>query len=335
MFCKMCGTQLDENTKFCSNCGHLVDENTNLSQDNNDNHTPPTPPSITTHSKNNSLTNWALILSSFSAVFPLTEILNTISHDAFGVIFLILACLCSLPAMIPALIVSIIAVIRAIVHYKKTHCKCYGFTTSIVALCLSLILPITLLVIAMPNKDEDYSHAMDLYNQKSYTEAYDAFVSLDNYKDSSAMAAECRYLLAVDLAEQKDWKEAKEIFDEMAANNYKASNSLAAYCNVWHNTTIHGNMAENKVIGMLKDPSSYQLLKRTIHYELTDRSETAIDMHLTIEIKYSATNSFGGRVSDTYETEADVVLSNTYGFTADQLTKLLKKSISSIVSDCD
>jgi hypothetical protein len=54
---------------------------------------------------------------------------------------------------------------------------------------------------------------------------------------------------------------------------------------------------------------------------------------MNISIKYSATNSFGGRVTDVYTGTKNVVFSDLYDFTAEEISAMLLKTVHQIASE--
>lgn len=319
MFCKQCGTQIDDNALFCPSCGYnLVDGSQTTKEQGND--------ALT--KKKDKFTNFTLVLSVISAFFPIGLILNVLMPGTLVTLLCVLGAI----ILIPAFVLSSIALIAAFVKRKKIHNII--FKKRIVSSCLSTALPIVvLLVFFLFQNPINYSQAMKAYEEKDYTRASELFVGLEDYKDSKKMASECNYLTAISLAEKKEWKAAREIFEKLADQNYKASKELYAYCHVWVQAEMKITSAENKLISQLKDPSSYQKMGADFSYTITDRSETALDLALTIHLKYSATNSFGGRVTDTYTNKATVVLSNMYGIDAQTLSEIMNnKTIRGVIT---
>lgn len=321
MYCKNCGTQIDDNAKFCSSCGcNLTDETPIVVTEEASNAVAPK-----AKNKKDKLITLSLVLSCISVLLPIGLIFEIFLFAFIGII-----------VFIPAFILSTILLIISLVKFKKTREKTTALKKSIASSCLSTAFPIFVLLVSMIFQSPiNYSKAVKAYEEKDYARANELFSELDDYKDSKEMAKECNYLKAIELAQKKDWKEAKSILNELATSGYKGSKALAVYCGVKAETDARISMAENKLYSNLKDPSSYQAINYSYSYFLTDRSISAVDMHLSISIKYSAKNSFGGRVTDTYNYETDVVLSQltTYGLSAQKIEELMNKSITKIVSE--
>lgn len=316
MYCKQCGSPINDDSKFCSSCGYKFIDSQSITPSEAQN-------GNARSKKKDKLTNVSLVLSAISTLFSIGLIFEAPFLIVLGLLILI-----------PAFLISTIALIMALFKRKKETSKNNVFKKRIISSCLSTAFPIfVLLAFFIFQNPINYSKAMKSFEEKDYVRANELFSNLENYKDSKEMANECDYLTAIDLAQNKEWKEARTIFEALAADNYKGSKALAIYCDAWVQADIRITMAENDLINQLKNPSSYQASNRTWSYTLTDRSSMAIDLHMSIQIEYSATNSFGGRVTDTYSSDANVVLSNTHGYTAKQVEEILGKSITEIASD--
>ena len=314
MFCKNCGTQIDDDSKFCTSCGYRFGDEAPVNKEEGD--------STPKKKKMDLLGNASLVLSIMSLLFPLGLIFDNGLWAVMGLLLLI-----------PAWLVSGTALIAALIKRKKQTEKNNILKKRIIAVCLCVALPILVVsVYAIFQTPIQYSNAMEAYEEKDYARAYEIFSGLEDYKDAEEMARECNYQKAIGLAEKHEWSEARAIFDKLAALDYKGSKELAAYSCVWENADARIAVAESSLVSRLKDPSSYQVLHKNWKYTFVDRSAGSVELHMTIQIKYSATNSFGGRVTDTYSDDADVVLGNLYGYTASQMEEILGKSISQIVS---
>ena len=78
----------------------------------------------------------------------------------------------------------------------------------------------TLVVVFLPDKIK-YDDALALFNAGNYSEAYDSFAELEDYKDSASYITECKYQQAVSMYIQENFDSAYEAFTELAA--YKDS----------------------------------------------------------------------------------------------------------------
>ena len=82
MYCKQCGSQIDDNSQFCSTCGYNLTESTQI-----------TPNGVHTGTvfskKKDKLTGLSLVLSAISTLFPLGIILNAPLWVILGFLVLI------------------------------------------------------------------------------------------------------------------------------------------------------------------------------------------------------------------------------------------------------
>lgn len=75
----------------------------------------------------------------------------------------------------------------------------------------------------IPNKN--YHNALKLMDDEKYAEAISIFDTLDNFKDSAEINAECKFLYATELMNEEKYAEAYDIFkklDEYKDSGYKA-----------------------------------------------------------------------------------------------------------------
>ncbi len=139
--------------------------------------------------------------------------------------------------------------------------------------------------------NKDYEAVMNLYSAYSGTE--DITEGLNNAK----------YNTAISYIEQELYYLAAENFKELG--NYKYSKHLYLWSEVEAAKGVDNtNTARSELKAKLKDPSSYQENSAThtaVGSVREDRSGKQIVVIVySARINYSATNSFGGRITDTY-----------------------------------
>ncbi len=139
--------------------------------------------------------------------------------------------------------------------------------------------------------NKDYEAVMNLYSAYSGTE--DVTEGLNNAK----------YNTAISYIEQELYYLAAEKFKELG--NYKYSKHLYLWSEVETAKGVDNtDRARNELKSKLKDPSSYQENSATytaVGSVREDRSGKQIVVIVySARISYSATNSFGGRITDTY-----------------------------------
>ena len=337
MYCTKCGRQNPDNAQFCAFCGNqlapIPNPTSNQAPEQTQEQVPnPTAyqnqfyqqPINATPKKKSKLLTLALILSCISISFSIGLLFNNAFFAIIGLFIII-----------PAIVTSLIVLIKTLIQKKKnTDYPKKDFIKGLIPVCLSIGLTVlTLLIILITANSRTYKQAMKAYENKDYETAYNYFVELGDYKDSAEMANECNYQYAISLASDNEWSKACNIFKTLTDKGYKASKALYLYSTVYSNVEARRGLAENKLISQLKNPSSYQYLGSTFTYSITDRSISTLDLKLTITVKYSATNSFGGRVSDTYSADYSVVLSNTYGVSASKLNEIMEcRSVTAVAN---
>ena len=337
MYCTKCGRENPDNAQFCAFCGNQLAPIPNPTSNQAPKQTQEQVPNPTayqnqfyqqpinaTPKKKSKLVTIAFILSCISISFSIGLLFNNAFFTIIGLFIII-----------PAIITSLIVLIKTLIQKKKnTDYPKKDFIKGLIPVCLSIGLTVlTLLIILITANSRTYKQAMKAYENKDYETAYNYFVELGDYKDSAEMANECNYQYAISLASDNEWSKACNIFKTLTDKGYKASKALYLYSTVYSNVETRRGLAENKLISQLKNPSSYQYLGSTFTYSITDRSISALDLKLTITVKYSATNSFGGRVSDTYSADYSVVLSNTYGVSASKLSEIMEcRSVTAVAN---
>lgn len=326
MYCFKCGSNMPEGSEFCMHCGTKQPIATDQSNSTQGRFVSATRP------KKDKFTILCLFFAIGALGLPITLISNIFNNELSFVVSLWL--LVGVVTCIPAAILSFIAMILGIKKKKKGTIEKKKFILRVAAFCMAVVLPlVTLAGLFVVGNQLNYSKAFQAYESKDYDRAYELFSNLDDYKDSEINAKECRYLAAVELAKKKQWEDGRNMFQSLASENYKASQALEVYCNIATNAEIRTNMAENELCAHLKDPASYVATSKNCSFVVSPRGEKAIDVSMIISIQYSAKNSFGGRVTDVYECTKNVTFSDIYDFTAEEVSEMLPKSISQIVSD--
>ena len=331
MFCKNCGTKLDDNSKFCPACGTPTTPNPEQNVTSSPVITPTiipvTPPDV--EKKDDDLTKASLALAILASLFSLGMILNMIGSGIAPLVVVL-----GFFFLIPAFIVSIIAFVKSLITFKKDHQKSTAFKIRIVSFGLSVVLPCLILLLSVVISNPlRYSQATEHFEAGSYADAYEIFNALGDYKDSAEKAKESRYMSGIALAQSKDWEQSVVIFEELANEDYRASKELYLYCDAQNRMNDAMDSATTTLKSRLKDPSSFQNLGNSCRYSFSTKG-SSLSIHINGTLKYSATNSFGGRVTETYSYEKDILLSG-HNFTPQDAETILSKSITKIASDYD
>ena len=86
-----------------------------------------------------------------------------------------------------------------------------------------IVTGLTLTVIFVVLPGIKYNNAMTALNEQRFDEAYQAFIELDDYKDSQTMVKETLYYKALYLLAKKQYKESMAVFNELG--DYKDSST--------------------------------------------------------------------------------------------------------------
>ena len=121
---------------------------------------------------------------------------------------------------------------RLIYAQKETLAKKKKRNTKILLISL---LSIAVIIIAASiyfgviKPKNNYAKAEELFAHGNYSEAYEVYDSLGDYKDSIDKSNECQYIQATALRNEKKWDEANAIFEQI--KDYKDSAALIHLCN--------------------------------------------------------------------------------------------------------
>ena len=147
------------------------------------------------------------------------------------------------------------------------------------------------------------------YVENNYDMALDCYNKYKGSKDYTAAKMECYYQIGV--REFKEGSESKardnleKLYYDEKYYNYKDTNKLMAWLESRiDNSDYYKNITENGLKKVLKDPSSYRRISDdvdTYYLVLNESGKTYVKTYYNVSLQYSATNSFGGRVSDEYE----------------------------------
>ena len=309
MFCSKCGKEIDESAKFCPSCGNNIggeEIKTESAHESN---------------KVKNKIDWpkkSILMSALTLCIPLGQALNSILLRLLGIV-----------ALIPALVVAVINLIKPVfllIKNRKMN------SDIIIRFACLLVIPLSLLISGITSNPVNYRHGMKAFEDGDYETAYEMFSDLD-YKDSEKMAIESRYQMAIMLAKDSKWGEALVIFDELEKSDYRASRGLEFYCAVKVEIKNTKTIAENKLIPTLKNPSSYTDYGFTCSSSVEENNGVIV-VAVDGKLKYSATNSFGGVVTDTYAYNRNVTMKG-YDVTLAEAKDILSKTIDKIATDYD
>lgn len=168
----------------------------------------------------------------------------------------------------------------------------------------------------------DYEIAIQLYS---------AYTGKENIENE---LREVKYNLAISYVEKEEYLDAGDYLEELG--DYKYSKELHMWSRVKSNMNFDASYSARKDLkARLKDPSSYEeygaYYWNTYYIGKVNAGNLTVEITRYVTLSYSATNSFGGRVSDTYEWSTDGPSFAAKGFEKEELEELLEMSKSEVI----
>lgn len=117
--------------------------------------------------------------------------------------------------------------------------------------------------------------------------------------------------------------------------NTKGANELIVWSKFQSICEQNHNAAEDSLIRCLKDPGSFISYGSTLNYSITKSgNENEVIVEGSVKIDYSATNSFGGRLTDTYLFECPKRTLDTLGLSKEEVEEIVALSKNQILDRC-
>ncbi|MBQ8765993.1 MAG: hypothetical protein IJZ16_04255 [Clostridia bacterium] len=185
--------------------------------------------------------------------------------------------------------------------------------------------------------NETHYKVAELYKeQQSLSFAASHYKNSNGFSDSAEQAKECNYqFMLYELKEGKYttaclYAETNELFD------YKETRKAYFWGVVYAKCDATVDLVKSAVQMSCKDPSSYWDMGVVANYSLvvnTIADKEAL-LRISVEHTYSATNSFGGRVTDTYSYTSDAGTISLQGMSLDEAYRVLELSIDTLLVEC-
>lgn len=184
-------------------------------------------------------------------------------------------------------------------------------------------------------KEANYKAGLEFEKEGSYSYAATHFEKCGDYMDAKDRAKENHYQLVLkEIADGKEgiaclYVETNELF------GYKETNKAYLWALVQSECEAAKNAVSNAVKYSCKDPSSYLELSRKAFFYFNKNNSKTAKLSVAVTLRYSATNSFGGRVSDTYKytTKAETV--DLLGYSYDEAYRIVVDlDRSELLSEC-
>ena len=113
---------------------------------------------------------------------------------------------------------------------KKRKQKIRVIIAVIIISVLLAVLAVEIVIFGVIAPKNNYALGEELFEQKKYEQAYEAYDAAGNYKDAEEKAKECLYIIGNILKNQKRWEDANYVFEHI--KDYKDSASLIHKCNL-------------------------------------------------------------------------------------------------------
>lgn len=164
----------------------------------------------------------------------------------------------------------------------------------------------------------------------NYSIAVDMYKSCENQESIATELKDANYNLAISFIKNNSYADAMAVLSE--TEGYRYSNALAIWAEIADAKTFNNDtVARSELKARLKDPSSYQETSANCCSLATIREQDGehyIQMVNYVAIDYSATNSYGGRIKDTYYWNMDGKSISGAGYSKEELEAIsvMKKS---------
>ncbi len=160
---------------------------------------------------------------------------------------------------------------------------------------------------------------------------YSAYTGKENIKKE---LNEVKYNLVISYVEKEEYLDAYDYLKELG--DYKYSKELYMWSRVKSNMNFDASYsARSDLKARLKDPSSYEeygaYYWNTYYIGTAEAGNPTVEITRHVTLSYSATNSFGGRVSDTYQWSTDGPRFGAEGLEREELKELLEMSKSEVI----
>ena len=186
-------------------------------------------------------------------------------------------------------------------------------------------------------KEANYKAGLEFEKAGGYGYAASHFEDCGDYTDAKDRAKENHYQLVLkEIAEGKDsiaclYVETNKLF------GYKEINKAYLWALVQSECDSAKDAVSKAVKYSCKDPSSYIELSRKAFFHFYENKKNSKTANLSVDVtlRYSATNSFGGRVSDTYEYSTKVKTVDLRGYSYKEASRfVIELSRNELLSEC-
>lgn len=185
--------------------------------------------------------------------------------------------------------------------------------------------------------DETHYEVAELYKeQQSFSYAASHYEKSNGYADSVEQAKECNYQFALYELKEGKYSTACLYIESNELLDYKEARKAYLWGTLYTKFDKTVNSVKTAVRSSCKDPSSYIDYGVDVTYTFKEnkKENSKADFSITVKHTYSATNSFGGRITDSYSYTTDVSTIDLYGMTYDEAYRVAQLSIDSLLKEC-
>ncbi len=192
------------------------------------------------------------------------------------------------------------------------------------------------------NPDDEEIHstlieqAQIAMDKGSYYGAYIILQHCADNENAKELINECNYQIAVTCIDKNHngtaWAHIKHL------DNYKNSDALEIWLHYQNLSTVQFELLKSTVQSNCKDPTSFREEYGSQFYIDINEDKDAKSGHslyLKIDLVYSATNSYGGRLRDTYTYEFDPFDFDIHGKSTNEAARIVKLNKTQILNECE
>lgn len=162
----------------------------------------------------------------------------------------------------------------------------------------------------------------------------------EDYKDGTELAKEYTYeyiLEQVRTGNWGGWLKASTYAGDKRMKGYKETAKLYVWTKTQALCCSKAELAEVAIKNACKDPASYQKLSDNTSFSFNEKKtdSSKAEFKVNINIRYSATNSFGGRVSDTFQETIKMDDIDLMGLSYDEAFRVVGLSTDELLKECE
>ncbi len=185
-------------------------------------------------------------------------------------------------------------------------------------------------------KEANYKAGLEFEKEGGYSYAATHFEKCGDYMDAKDRAKENNYQMFLKEINEGKMKIACLYAETNDLFGYKEANKAYLWALVQSECDSAKTSVSNAVKYSCKDPSSYQELYKKAYFNFNKNTKDLKTAKLSVEVnlKYSATNSFGGRVTDTYNYTTKAKTVNLRGLGYNEAYRVVCLNRTELLNEC-